>query len=114
MPQRKAAKATSESLGQSSEVFFDTSPRSINKVKTWTNVFNILKYELENFPNGSSDNEKEDLSTKYKTIVESDMHKVEIRPSLLPYNEMIRWALDHVDIQTRTIFNSQKVVVGSF
>jgi hypothetical protein len=27
---------------------------------------------------------------------------------------MIDWALDHVDIPTRTIFNSQKVAVGSF
>jgi hypothetical protein len=27
---------------------------------------------------------------------------------------MIGWALDHIDIPTRTIFNSQKVVVGSF
>ena len=27
---------------------------------------------------------------------------------------MIGWALDHVDIPTRTIFNSKKVAVGSF
>ena len=68
MPQRKADKATSESLGQSSDVFFDTSPRSINKVKTWMNVFNILQYEMVNYPDDSNNNEKEDLSTKYKTI----------------------------------------------
>jgi hypothetical protein len=42
------------------------------------------------------------------------MHKVATRPSLLPYNNMIEWAMDHVDIPTRTIFNSQKAVVGSF
>jgi hypothetical protein len=42
------------------------------------------------------------------------MHKITTRPSLLPYNDMIKWALDHVDIPTRTIFNSQKVTVGSF
>jgi hypothetical protein len=35
-------------------------------------------------------------------------------PKLLPYTDMIGWALEHVDIPTRTIFNSQKVVVGSF
>jgi hypothetical protein len=27
---------------------------------------------------------------------------------------MIGWALENVDIQTRSVFNSQKVVVGSF
>jgi hypothetical protein len=114
MPPRKAAKETRESSGQSSEVIFDTSPRSINTVKTWTNVFNILQYELVNFPDDSSNNENEDLSTKYKTIAQAEMHKVATRPILLPYNDMIKWALDHVDIPTRTIFNSQKVVVGSF
>jgi hypothetical protein len=37
-----------------------------------------------------------------------------MRPRLLPYNDMIGWALENVDLPTRTIFNSQKVVVGSF
>jgi hypothetical protein len=32
----------------------------------------------------------------------------------MPYNDMIGWALENVDIQTRSIYNSQKVVVGSF
>jgi hypothetical protein len=42
------------------------------------------------------------------------MHKVATRPRILCYNDMIGWALDHVDIPTRTIFNCQKVFVGSF
>jgi hypothetical protein len=32
----------------------------------------------------------------------------------MPYNDMISWALEHVDIQTRSIINHQQVVVGSF
>jgi hypothetical protein len=35
-------------------------------------------------------------------------------PRLLPYNDMIHWTLDHVDIPTRTIFNTQKIAIGSF
>jgi hypothetical protein len=69
---------------------------------------------MVNYPDDSSDNEKEDLSTKYKIISQSELHKVETRTRILPYNDIIGWALDHVDIPTRTIFNSQKVVVGSF
>jgi hypothetical protein len=42
------------------------------------------------------------------------MHKVEARPRLLPYYDMIRWALDHVDIPTRTIISEQKVTIGTF
>jgi hypothetical protein len=42
------------------------------------------------------------------------MHKIAARPRLFPYYDMIRWALDHVDIPTRTIFNEQKVAIRTF
>jgi hypothetical protein len=57
---------------------------------------------------------RETLAIKYKTISQSELHKIAMRPSLLPYNDMTDWALENVDIPTRTIFNSQKAAVGSF
>ena len=105
MALRKVPKATVESPGQGSDIISDTSLRSINTVKTWTYVSNILQYELINCPDDSSDNEKDDLSTKYKIVAQSEMHKIAARPRLYPYYDMIKWALDHVDIPTRTIFN---------
>jgi hypothetical protein len=42
------------------------------------------------------------------------MHKIAARPCIFPYYDMIRWALDHADIPTRTIFNEQKVAIGTF
>jgi hypothetical protein len=42
------------------------------------------------------------------------MHKIVARPWLLPYYDMIRWVLDHVDILTRTIIREQKVTIGTF
>jgi hypothetical protein len=42
------------------------------------------------------------------------MHKIAARPWLLPYYDMIRWALDHVDISTITIISEQKVTIGTF
>jgi hypothetical protein len=62
----------------------------------------------------SSENEKFDLITKYKIIIQAQMHKVAARPCLLPYYDMIWWALDHVDIPTRTIVNEQRVTIGTF
>jgi hypothetical protein len=47
-------------------------------------------------------------------IAQSELQKTVTRPKLFPYNDMIDWALDHVDITTKNIFNSKKVVVGSF
>jgi hypothetical protein len=52
------------------------------------------------------------MSERCSCIIE--LHKIETRPRLFPYNDMVDWALDHVDIPTRTIFNSQKVTIRSF
>jgi hypothetical protein len=114
MPPRKATKATGEGSSQNTDALSNTSPRSIDTVKSWMQIFNILQYELVNCPDDSSDNEKEDLSTKYKIVAQSELHKVATRPRLVAYNDMVGWALDHVDISTITIFNTQKVAIGSF
>lgn len=114
MAPRKVPKTTGESSGQSSDILSDTSPRNVDIVKTWTQVFNTLQYELVNCPDDSSDNEKEDLYIKYKVVAQSKMHKIATRSRLFPYYDMIGWALDHVDVPTSTILNSQKMVVGTF
>ena len=105
MAPQKMPKSAAESSVQGSDIVFDTSPRSINSVKTWSYVSNILQSESINCLDDSSDNEKDDLSTKYKIITQAEMHKIVARPHLFPYCDMIRWALDHVDIPTRTIIN---------
>ena len=69
---------------------------------------------MVNCSDDSSDNEKEDLSTKYKIVSQSELQKIATRPKLFPYNDMIGWVLDHIDIPTRTIFNSKKAAIGYF
>ena len=54
------------------------------------------------------------MSTKYKIVAQAEMHKIAARPRLLPYYDMVRWALDHVDLLTKTIFNEQRRAVRSF
>jgi hypothetical protein len=51
-------------------------------------VFNILQYELVNCLDDSSDNEKENISTKYKIVAQSELQKIATRPKLLPYNDV--------------------------
>jgi hypothetical protein len=77
-------------------------------------VFNILQYELVNCLDDSGDEETETMATKYKNVAQLELHKTTRRPRLLPYNDMVGWALENVDILTRTIFNSQNVAIGSF
>jgi hypothetical protein len=64
MNPRKAFKAAVESSGQGSDVVSDTSPRSINTIKTWTYISDILQSELVNCSDDSNDNEKDDLATR--------------------------------------------------
>jgi hypothetical protein len=114
MAPRKASKASAEVSGQGSDNVSDTSPRSIDSIRTWSYVSEVLQSDVVNCSDDSSDNEKDDMTTKYKIVVQAEMHKVAARPRLLPYYDMIRWALDHVDIPTRTIISEQKVIVGTF
>jgi hypothetical protein len=110
----KAAKASGESSNPNTDIISDTSPRSQNTTKTWTQVFDILEYKLINCPDDSGDEETETQATKYKIVAQSELHKIATRPRLMPYNDMIGWALENVDLSTRTICNSQKVTIGSF
>jgi hypothetical protein len=68
MAPRKEPKETGESLRQNVDVLSNTSPRSVDTVKSWMQVFKILQYELVNCLDDSSDNEKEEISTKYKIV----------------------------------------------
>jgi hypothetical protein len=104
-PREKHPKPVLRFQGQGSDNVADTSPRSVDSVPNWSFISDVLQAELVDYSDDSSDNEKDDITTKYKIVIQSGMHKVAARPRLLPYYDMVRWALDHVDIPTRTIMN---------
>jgi hypothetical protein len=76
MAPRKMAKAAGESTSQNTDVLSDTSPRVVDTVKTWTQVFDILQYELINCPEESSYEVTETQATKLKYIAQSELHKI--------------------------------------
>jgi len=80
MAPRKASKASVEVSGQGSDNVVDTSPRSVDSVPNWSFVSDVLQAELVDYSDDSSDNEKDDITTKYKIIIQSRMHKVAARP----------------------------------
>jgi hypothetical protein len=117
MAPRRAAKVNVEVAAQGPDNVSNTSPRAGGSVPTWSFISDILQSELVNYSNSDDDDNdiiKDDLNTKYKTIVQSGMHLVATRPSLLPYYDMIHWALDHINLPTRTIINDQRTMVGTF
>jgi uncharacterized protein (UPF0333 family) len=89
MAPRKASKASVEVSGQGSDNVVDTSPRSVDSVQNWSFVSDVLQAELVDYSNDSSDNEKDNITTKYKIVIKSGMHKVVARPRFLPYYDMV-------------------------
>ena len=115
MVPRRAAKANVEVAAQGPDNVSDTSPRTGGSVPSWSFVSDILQSELVNYSDSDDDNnEKDDLNTKYKIVVQSGMHLVATRPRLLPYYDMIWWALDHVDLPTKTIISDKRTTVRTF
>jgi hypothetical protein len=115
MASRRAAKANVEVAAQGSDNVSDTSPQTGSSVPSWSFVLDVLQFELVSYSDSNdNDNVKVNLNTKYKTVVQSGMHLVATRPRLLPYYDMIRWALDHIDLPTRTIISDRWNTVGTF
>jgi hypothetical protein len=59
-------------------------------------------------------NSPSDSENHLRDIAESELHKIATRPWLMAYNDMISWALDKVDILTRSILNDQGAIIDSF
>jgi hypothetical protein len=104
MAPKKAAKKNEDQ--QEGNIIYDTTPHAIHFVKSWTGISELLEDELK-YADPDSENHLRD-------IAESKLHKVAARPRLVTYTDMIGWALDRVDIPTRSILNKQGAVVGSF
>jgi hypothetical protein len=117
MAPRRGAKENVESTAQGSDDVSDTSPRSDGSVSTWSYITSILQSEAvicSDSDDYNYDIEKDDLNTKYKAVVQSRMHLIAARPRLLPYFDMIRWALDHINLPSRTIVNDRQDIIGTF
>ena len=80
MAPRKASKANVEVSGQGSENVVDTSPRSVDSIPNQSFVSDVLQAELVDYSDDSNDNEKDDITTKYKIVIQSRMHKVAAKP----------------------------------
>jgi hypothetical protein len=106
--------AANEVSNPNVNVLLDTTPRAIDSVKYWMQVFEVLEHEIVNCPGYSGYEEDNTHEAKIIYIALSELHKIVARPRLMSYNDMISWALENIDVQTRSITNHQKVVVGSF
>jgi hypothetical protein len=84
---------------QEGDIISDTTPHTIHSIKSWTGITELLEDELK-YADLDSENHLWD-------IAESELHKVVAHPRLVAYIEMVSWALDKVDIPTRSIQNEK-------
>jgi hypothetical protein len=104
MAPKKALKKNEDT--QEGDIISDTTPHAIHSIKSWAQISELLEDELKN----ADPNSKNHL----RDIAESELHKVVVHPRLVAYTEMVNWALDKVDIPTRSIQNEQGAIIGSF
>jgi hypothetical protein len=96
MAPKKDSKKTEEQL--EGDIISDTtSVRVVHSVKSWAAIAEKMEDELSYADNGT-DNHLRD-------IAETRLHKVTTRLRLVSYTDMVAWALDKVDVRTRSILN---------
>jgi hypothetical protein len=105
MAPKKASKKGEEQ--PESDIISDTTAAGvIHDIKSWAKIADKMEEELS-----YSDDEDENY---LRNIASTGLHKVAARPKLVSYTDMIVWALDKVDVPTRSIRNEQGEVTGSF
>jgi hypothetical protein len=102
----KKSEDTTEISSPEGDVISDTTPHAIDSIKSWRQIYENLDCEMKNSPSDSENH--------LRDIAESELHKIATRPRLMPYNDMVSWALDKVDILTRSILNDQGAIIHSF
>jgi hypothetical protein len=90
-------------------MFYQTLLRESQKA-----VIEVLKHEIINYPEVFVEEDDHSYTSKLRHITHLELYKIEARPRIMPYNDMISWALEHIDIHTKSIINHDQVVVGSF
>jgi hypothetical protein len=105
MAPKKASNKTEEK--PEGDIISDTTAAGVvHSVKSWAAIAEKMEDELTYADNGGENH--------IQDIAETSLHKVAAHLRLVSYTDMVAWALDKVDVPTRSILNEQGAVIGSF
>jgi hypothetical protein len=79
MAPKKAPKKNEDT--QERDIISDTTPHAIDSIKSWTQIFELLEYELENA--------HPDSENHCRDIAELEIHKIVAFLRLVEYTDMI-------------------------
>ena len=96
MAPHKATKkqdASTDDSNPNTYICSDTTSQIIDAIKSWKQVYDILEHEILLCLNDSAEEEDDSFSTKLRLVAQSQLQKIVARPKIIPYNDMISWAL---------------------
>jgi hypothetical protein len=96
MAPRKARKKHDsfvEEMNPNSDILSNTTSRLKNIIKSWKQVYEILKKENSVYSDDLSGGEDESIAKKIIQVAKSKLHKVAAQLKLMSYIDMISWAL---------------------
>jgi hypothetical protein len=67
--------ATGENSNPNADVLSNTTPRAMDNVKFWTQVFEVMEHEIINCLEDSAEEEEDTYMAKLKHIAQSELHK---------------------------------------
>jgi hypothetical protein len=70
-------------------------------------VIEVLKHEIINCPEVFVNEDGHSYTSKLRHITHLELQEIAARLRIMPYNDMIRWALEHIDIHTMRIINHE-------
>ena len=88
-------------------VFFDTSGRVSDTYQLdWSQIYSIFdNNDLSDF---------QDDQPVYERIRDSGIHMIVARPAILPYNDAVRWIVDHSNPKDCSFNNSTGLLLSNF
>ena len=57
-------------------VLLERTPRVVDAIKTWTQVFDVLEYVIINYPNESVEEDEYSFKAKLRDVAHSKLHKI--------------------------------------
>ena len=92
----------------------DTTCTGLNKT-TWQGTYNLLEAEQPKVSGivATADPFKKSDAT-LKELADSFLHRIAAREQVLPYTDVVRWAIEEIPIVDRTFHTTDGRIFGSF
>ena len=111
----KKGKAPVAEKTEMTPLFTDTTCTRVAGISTWEAMYQLLEEEKSRIMKvtvtavgrGSSEASLTELACSF-------LHRISTRPKILPYTDMLRWIIDHVDISDREFKAARHHGMGSF